>query len=235
MSEVPFAEWEMVIIGFNRGLKETDKPLSSRVPDAYLVAETAKCCGLCEDPLLVTDEKEEWGKESLKGEFKVAAERLKKSNKRNLLVYYGGHGFRDLGLTIIVPKGLECADAAFVLQRMVVDTLAECNCESINLLVISAACGDMMPDDEEEDEESDIRYVREIWNRLYERGWMQPFNPGEGNLFVTRKMEVGQFVHETFERVLKLSLKNILTFAFLIASWLSDGGDVMVLMSLKHV
>ena len=181
MSDVPSAEWEMVIIGFNRRLKQTDKPLNSAVKDAKRVAETAKHLGLCKDPLLVTDEEEEWGINSLREKFKVAAERLKRDNKKNLLVYYGGHGFRDWGVTIIVPKGLERADEAFVLQKMVVDTLAECNCESINVLVISAACGDTIDDKKEDVDESKgqrksrrrVWMWRKRWRKWRRRGWMR--------------------------------------------------------------
>ena len=179
MSDVPSAAWEVVVIGLNRGLKETDKPLNSAVKDAKRVAKTVKDLGLCKDPLLLTDEEEEWGVDSLREKFKVAAEKLKRDNKKNLLVYYGGHGFRDSDflLTIVLPKGLEGADEAFVLQKMVVDTLAECNCELINLLVISAACGDPILNDDEE--------ISCICDMLYTSGAMAHLRPHQGQSFVT--------------------------------------------------
>ena len=167
----------MVICGFQRGLERNDRPLESPIKDAYLVAETARRCGLCEDPLLLTDEKEEWGKDSFIQKLKVAAERLKKNKKKNLLVYVGCHGLRDQGLTIILPKGLEGADEAFVLQKVIVDTLAECNCNLINVLVISAACGDAIMDDDED--------ISCICENLFQSGWMEPLKPQEGQSFVT--------------------------------------------------
>ena len=175
----PSAKWEMVICGFRKGLKRNDRPLESPVKDAKRVAETAKDkdLGLCKDPLLLTDEEKEWGIGSLREKLKAAAERLKKSNKKNLLVYVGCHGFRDHGLTIILPKGLEGADEAFVLQKVIVDTLAEFDFDSINVLVISAACGDAIFDNDEG--------ISCVCEKLFQRGWMEPIKPREGHYFVT--------------------------------------------------
>ena len=173
----PSAEWEMVICGFRKGLKRNDRPLESPIKDAKRVAETAKDLNLCEDPLLLTDEEEEWGIDSLREKLKVAAERLKEGDKKNLLVYVGCHGLRDQGLTIMLPQGLDGADKAFVLHRVIVDTLAECNCDSINLLVISAACGDAIMDDDDD--------ISCICENLFQSGWMAPIKPREGQSFVT--------------------------------------------------
>ena len=171
----PSEEWEMVIIGINGGLDESD-PVNYPVEDALVVATTAQRLHLFQDPLLLTDKEVECGKDSLRNTIEIAAERLKKSNKKNLLVYYGGHGFRDQkSLTVILPKGREHPEELLILEKMVVDTLAENDCHAINVLVISAACGDYVLD---ESEEIDRAYIDELGGPP----WLDP----RGNKFVLR-------------------------------------------------
>ena len=129
--------WETVIAGFRGGLG-----LKTAVEDAKRVAKTVKGLGLCEDPLLLIDEEEEIGKDDLRRVIEVAVERLKKGGKKNLLVYVGCHGNRDGGLTVILPKGHDHPQELLILEKVVVDTLAEKDCHAINVLVISAACGE---------------------------------------------------------------------------------------------
>ncbi|CAK8985499.1 Kelch-like protein 5 [Durusdinium trenchii] len=83
------AQWEAVIIGLGVGLENPKQRLESPVRDAQRLAETVKKCGLCSDPILVTDDVRLQSKSDIQNALSRAVQKMKTGSK--LLVYFGGH------------------------------------------------------------------------------------------------------------------------------------------------
>ncbi|CAE7871166.1 unnamed protein product, partial [Symbiodinium sp. KB8] len=133
------AHWESVVIGVSAGLNEDDR-LESPIPDALLVAKTARDVGLCSDRVFtVTDADEPCSQAAVESALMSAATKLHKNS--NLLVYFGGHGAcGPYGYTLVCPRGLRHLDDSFYLEDLVARVVDECGCRSIGVLIVSAAC-----------------------------------------------------------------------------------------------
>ena len=133
------AHWESVVIGVSAGLNEDDR-LESPIPDALLVAKTARDMGLCSDRVFaVTDADEPCSQAAVESALMSAATKLHKNS--NLLVYFGGHGAcGPYGYTLVCPRGLRHLDDSFYLEDLVARVVDECGCRSIGVLIVSAAC-----------------------------------------------------------------------------------------------
>ncbi|CAE7234434.1 unnamed protein product [Symbiodinium sp. CCMP2592] len=131
--------WESVVIGVSVGRNEDDR-LESPIPDALLVAKTARDVGLCSDRVFrVTDALEPCTQATVKTALMSAAMKLRKNS--NLLVYFGGHGAcGPYGYTLVCPRGLQHLEDSFYLEDLVARVVDECECSSIGVLTISAAC-----------------------------------------------------------------------------------------------
>lgn len=176
------AQWEAVIIGLGVGLENPKQRLESPVRDAQRLAETVKKCGLCSDPILVTDDVRLQSKSDIQNALSRAVQKMKTGSK--LLVYFGGHAYdtghddfgipvtshctdsdddlgvhdcddtsslRDdcFGLTVVLPHGLQQPKELFLLEDLVIRTVAGSECGPLNVLIISAACRLEVTEDKE--------------------------------------------------------------------------------------
>eukprot|EP00439_Symbiodinium_sp_Y106_P073234 s89_g13.t1 len=132
--------WESVVIGVSVGRNEEDVRLESPIPDALLVAKTARDVGLCSDMVFtVTDADQPCTEAILTSALTSAATKLRKNS--NLLVYFGGHGVcGPYGYTLVCPRGLQHVHDSFYLEDLVARVVDDCGCRSVGILIISAAC-----------------------------------------------------------------------------------------------
>ncbi|CAK9115630.1 unnamed protein product [Durusdinium trenchii] len=78
------AQWEAVIIGLGVGLENPKQRLESPVRDAQRLAETVKKCGLCSDPILVTDDVRLQSKSDIQNALSRAVQKMKTGSKHCL-------------------------------------------------------------------------------------------------------------------------------------------------------
>lgn len=94
--------------------------------------------GLCQDPILVVDDDQHLcSEDEIQEALKRAVEKLGESSK--LFVYFGGHGYDDDGLTVVLPQGWQGETSElFVLQYLVIEAVAKC--KPLQVMIISATC-----------------------------------------------------------------------------------------------